>query len=351
MIRNSALAPQTTLVVGILAPHGAQALDIVGPMDAFIQANGQEADGHPAGQPRYRVEIIGRTRAPIIAASGLRLLPDRTIDDPNPHFDTLLVAGSPDVSPQNRDNDVIRWLSAQGRSVRRLGAVCNGCFVVAASGLLTGRRATTHWRTASRLAEEFPDIRVEPDRLFIRDGMFYTSAGVTAGIDLSLSLIEQDYGHEVSLAVARELVVFLRRPGGQSQFSTHLQAQSVGNSRIQPVLRWIIEHLGEDLSVDDLAAQAAMSRRSFTRACRSELNMSVSRFLEKVRVERARIMLETSPENLQRVAHRCGFGSLDVMRRAFLRQVGVTPMAYRARFANTVDGGGKDDGDLPFSEL
>ena len=218
------------------------------------------------------------------------------------------------------------------RTARRYGSVCTGAFFLGAAGLLDGLSATTHWQHAAELAERFPAAKVVPDQIYVEDGPLYTSAGVTAGIDLALKLIEDDHGRELALKVARRLVVFLKRPGGQSQFSAHLAAQIASEGRIQSVQHWILDHLSLDLTLTVLADRAGMSVRNFTRVFQSETGLTPSNFVEMARVDAARRLLEDTDTPLQRVASRCGFASPDTMRRAFLRQIGTGPSDYRERF-------------------
>jgi transcriptional regulator GlxA family with amidase domain len=210
--------------------------------------------------------------------------------------------------------------------------VCTGAFFLGAAGLLDGMNATTHWQHAAELAERFSAANVAPDQIYIQDGPLYTSAGVTAGIDLALKLIEDDHGRDLALTVARRLVVFLKRPGGQSQFSAHLAAQIADEGKIRSVQHWILDHLSQDLTLDSLASRAAMSVRNFTRVFQSETATTPADFVEMARVDAARRLLEESETPLQRVASRCGFGSPDTMRRAFLRRIGAGPSDYRDRF-------------------
>jgi transcriptional regulator GlxA family with amidase domain len=210
--------------------------------------------------------------------------------------------------------------------------VCTGAFFLGAAGLLDGLNATTHWQHAAELAERFPAAKVVPDQIYVEDGSLYTSAGVTAGIDLALKLIEDDHGRDLALMVARRLVVFLKRPGGQSQFSAHLAAQITNEGRIQSVQHWILDHLSLDLTLTSLAGRAAMSVRNFTRVFQNETGITPADFVEMARVDSARRLLEESDTPLQRVASRCGFASPDTMRRAFLRRIGTGPSDYRERF-------------------
>jgi transcriptional regulator GlxA family with amidase domain len=316
-----------TITVGLVAPRSSQALDIVGPADAFSQVNRIRG-----ANVRYEVTLLGTEPGPITAACGIRLLPDRLIGEMNEPFDTLLVAGSPDYEEGASDPALLTWLADMAPRTRRVGSICNGAFVLAASGLLDGRRATTHWQFAKELAAMYPQARIEPDQIFVRDGNIYSSAGVTAGIDLVLALIEQDCGAAISLAVARALVVFLRRPGGQAQFSVHLQAQLTEHTQLGRLSDFVLENLSTNLSVAQLASQAGLSERSLTRLFHDELHTSPARFVEVARVEAARSLLEAGPLTIQQIAHHCGFGSTDTMRRAFQRHLQTTPGDYRRRF-------------------
>lgn len=314
------------MLISILAPPGVQAIDVTGPADVFAEAAAR------IGKPSYRVEIISPNAAPITCSGGIKILPHRTIHDPGEPIDTLIVAGVPSFKAILADHELMTWIAKQAPLARRFGSVCTGAFFLGAAGLLENRAVTTHWEYVSELAAAYPTARVEPDRLFVRDGPLCTSAGATAGIDLSLALVEEDYGRELALTVARWLVVFLKRPGGQSQFSAHLAAQITAKSPIQEIQGWVLENLAADLSVESLSEHAAMSARHFARVFRQEGGMTPADFVEKARVDAARRLLEESSIPLQRVASRCGFSNVDALRRAFMRHVGVGPRDYRARF-------------------
>jgi transcriptional regulator GlxA family with amidase domain len=251
------------------------------------------------------------------------------------HVDTLLVAGGRGARRAAQDPALLSWLTRIAPRVRRLGSVCTGSFILAAAGLLDGKRATTHWASCETLATMHPRVHVEPDPIFVRDGRLCTSAGVTAGMDLALSLVEEDFGRQVALGVARQLVMFLQRPGGQSQFSSQLSTQAADREPLRELVEWIADHLTEDLSVASLAERAAMSPRHFARVFASELNMTPARFVELQRVEAARRRLEESSDALERVAATCGFGGAEVMRRAFVRSIRVSPSDYRSRFRSS----------------
>jgi transcriptional regulator GlxA family with amidase domain len=263
--------------------------------------------------------------------SGIQVVAERAYDGVRRGIDTLIIAGG-DVYAAATDPHLRQWLLRITPHVRRLASVCSGAFVLAEAGLLDGRRATTHWLGVPALQRGYPRITVEPDAIFVRDGNVYTSAGVTAGIDLALALVEEDLGHAVALAIARQLVVFLKRPGGQSQFSSHLAAQSVPAGPLKDLPTWILDHLDADLSVEGLAGCVAMSPRNFARVFMRELGMTPAKFVERARVDAARRLLEDGSRGLEAVAAACGFASGEHMRRTFWRHLRVVPADYRRRF-------------------
>ena len=313
--------------VAIAVPPNAQSLDVSGPVDVFVEAARQSG-----GKAAYQVSLIAIEKTEVVRAGGLSLVADASIHGPDTRIDTLLVAGTPDFAVADGLVDFQSWLRRRASTVRRYGSVCTGAFFLGAAGLLDGRHVTTHWAHAAELAARYPGAHVEPDRIYVQDGPLYTSAGVTAGIDLALMLIEEDHGRELALTVARRLVMFLKRPGGQSQFSAHLAAQIATESRIQSVQHWILDNLAADMALASLAARAAMSVRNFTRVFQSETGSTPADFVELARVDAARRLLEDSEMPLQRVASRCGFGTADTMRRAFIRRIGTGPQDYRSRF-------------------
>lgn len=315
------------MCIAILALPRVQLLDVIGPADVFAEAARQ------LGKPRaYREEVVAAGDGPIKGTSGLRLLPDATTSTYRGSPDTLLVAGSPGLESEGQDPALDGWLRAQAESVRRIGSVCSGAFVLAAAGILDGRRATTHWNAALQLAARYPQLHVEADQIFVKDGNVYTSAGVTAGMDLALALVEEDHGRELALRVARELVMFLKRPGGQSQFSVHLAAQAAERSAINEVQNFVLAHLSEELSVPVLARVAQMSARNFARVFKQETGGTPADFVEAARIDAARRRIEDSRVPLKTVAAECGFGNIDGMRRAFNRRLGINPVEYRHRF-------------------
>lgn len=296
-------------------------LDIAGPLEVF------------ASLSDYRIDIATPEDSHTLRTSqgfpmgGAIPLPD--VSEP---MDTLLVVGGPGSESGVYDPGFVRWIAEAAKRVRRIGSVCTGAFLLAAAGILDGKQAVTHWAFCDRLAREFPLVNVAPDPIFLRDGHTYTSAGITAGIDLSLALVEEDHGHKAALEIARTLVMFLVRSGGQSQFSNVLSRQSGASQPLRELQVWILDHLRERLTVERLAEQIGMSARHFTRICQQQLGMGPGAYVERLRVEGARELIESSALGLKEVADACGFQSADSMRRVFLRTLGVTAGEYAKRF-------------------
>jgi transcriptional regulator GlxA family with amidase domain len=312
--------------VVVLAFEGVQSLDVTGPVEAFSIAT-----RYFGGE--YAIELVTPDGGPARASSGLSLNADRAAADVRGPIGTLVVAGGEGALRTAKDEPTRGWVRDAAARSERVASVCTGAFILAAAGLLEGRRATTHWDSCQRLAERHPQITVESDPIFVRDGNVLTSAGVTAGIDLALALIEDDLGPQAALRTAQALVMFVRRPGGQSQFSAQLKAAPARREPLRDVQAHIAEHPAADLSVPALAARAYMSERNFARAFRAETGMTPAVYVELSRVERARRELETTDLPVEAVAASCGFGTVETMRRAFARRVGVNPAAYRERFA------------------
>lgn len=310
----------------VLAYDRVQSLDVTGPVEVFSVAT-----RHGIAAP-YTVEVVGPTAAPVTTTSGIVLQPAGALADVRGPVDTFVVAGGDGVHAARTAPELVASVARVAARSRRVVSVCTGAFLLAQAGLLDGRRVTTHWGRCRRLAREFPTLDVDPEPIFVRDGDVYTSAGVTAGIDLSLALVEQDHGRDLALAVARQLVVFLKRPGGQAQFSSHLATQLAERDGLAEVQTWIADHLDDDLSVPRLAARAAMSPRHFARVFRAETGVTPARFVERARVEQARTRLEESSAGIEEIARSCGFGTPETMRRAFLRALWVGPAEYRQRF-------------------
>lgn len=320
--------------VEILAFPDVQLLDVAGPLQVFATANDL---ARMAGKPQPYAPVAVADGPVAMSSAGLGLATQR-LPKPRAPLDTLVLAGGWGVQDACRDDGLIRWIKARAKSARRVASVCSGAFLLARTGLLDGRRAVTHWSRCSDFAARFPAVRVERDPIFIRDGNVWTSAGITAGIDLALALVEDDVGRELALAVARQLVVFLKRPGGQSQFSATLALQH-GNARFEALHAWISENLRGDLSVAALAGASGMSERSFVRHYRQATGTTPARAVEQIRLEAARQTLELGLP-VKRVAARCGFGSEETMRRSFLRLLGTTPQAYRQRFSTSAASAG-----------
>jgi len=321
--------PSAVRVIELLAYPSVQLLDVSGPLQVFASAN-DRADA--AGVPRpYEIRVVAQGGQGVTTSSGLGLASAAlsAVDD---EVDTLIIAGGPGVKAASIDASLVAWVQARAGRARRVASVCTGAFLLAASGVLDGRRATTHWSYCEEFAQRFPRIQVEPDPIFVNDGHVWTSAGVTAGIDLALALVEEDLGRSMALSLARHLVVFLKRPGGQAQFSTALSLQT-SEDRFGPLHDWINSHLADDLSLPLLADQVGMSERSFSRHYAEATGMTPSRAVERLRVEAARRLLSESRLPVKRICQRCGFGSEETMRRSFLRVMSVTPQDYRARFS------------------
>jgi transcriptional regulator GlxA family with amidase domain len=279
----------------------------------------------------YSVEIVAPGRT-FTSWSGVRMEAHTTIARYRGPIDTLIVVGGDGVAAAEENEKLIAFLRrAAGRS-RRVASVCTGAFLLARAGLLDGHEATTHWSSCGELARRYPQIAVQTNPIFVRSGNVYTSAGVTAGIDLALALVEIDLGPKVARDVARWLVLYLRRPGGQSQFSAALAGQRAEREPLREVQAWMVDHLDEDLSVPALSERAFMSPRNFARAFKREVGMTPAAYVETLRVERARVLLETGDENVEQVAQRCGFGTVETMRRVFRKRLGVSPGDYRERF-------------------
>ncbi|ANB09702.1 AraC family transcriptional regulator [Streptomyces ambofaciens] len=299
-----------------------QSLDVTGPVEVFAGA-----EKHTPGT--YRIRTASLDGAPVRTSSGLTVVPDQALAAAS-EPDTLIVPGG--QGTRNPDPRLIEWLRGQGPHVRRLVSVCTGAILLARAGLLDGRRATTHWAYSDRLARDHPAVDVDPDPIYVRDGHVATSAGVTSGIDLALALVEEDLDREAALTVARHLVVFLRRPGNQAQFSAQLAAQTARREPLREVQRWITEHPGADLGVESLAARAGLSPRHFARAFRAETGMTPGRYVDRVRIEHARRLLEDTGAGVEQVSRASGYGTPEAMRRAFVSALGTAPAEYRRRF-------------------
>jgi transcriptional regulator GlxA family with amidase domain len=306
-------------------------LDVTGPAEVFALANRESA-----GRAGYEVRLAGQETGPVRTSAGVRLQADLAFADVGSVVDTLVVPGAVDLHPDGPvarvDDAVVEWVRATAPSARRVASVCVGAHVLAAAGLLDGRRATTHWSTAAQLAAEHPQVRVDPDPIFVRSGRVWTGAGNSTCIDLALALVAEDHGDELALAVARQLVVYLRRQGGQSQFSVPLSRPAATRRDIDELRVFVTEHLDADLTAPALAARMCLSERHFARVFRQETGTTPAAYVEAARVEAARRLLETTDQPLEQVAATVGLGSVETLHRAFRRQLATTPAAYRRRF-------------------
>jgi transcriptional regulator GlxA family with amidase domain len=314
----------------VLAFPAVQLLDVTGPVQVFASANDFAAETGTV--PPYDVRIVAQGGQSVTASAGvaLAMLP---LPSCGSALDTLVIAGGAGVEAAASDPALVDWVRQRAKQARRVASVCTGAFLLAASGALDGKRAATHWSVCAEFARRFPAVRVETDPIFVRDGVVWTSAGVTAGIDLALALVEEDLGRAAALAVARYLVVFLKRPGGQAQFSAALSLQ-VADDRFGALHEWISGHLAEVISLPVLARQAGMSERSFSRRYAQATGMTPGRAVERLRLEAARRLLLETRLPVKRIAQRCGFGSEETMRRSFIRLLAVAPQDYRARFSS-----------------
>jgi transcriptional regulator GlxA family with amidase domain len=318
-----------------LAAPGTQILDVAGPFQIFVRAAELFVREYPARKTPYNVLLASTTHGKSVATNcGLVLTGTQTFRTLRGPIDTLLVAGGSGLEKAAHDEELLLWLRKAAQRVRRIGSICTGAFLLASAGLLDGKRATTHWKWAADLASKFKHTTVDPDPIYIRDGNTYTTAGVTAGMDLALALVEEDLGSPMALKVAREMVLYLRRAGGQSQFSAALSLQSSDRKQIEEIRSWALDNLDQALPVEKLADKAGMSPRNFARVFLKDTGTTPARFVERLRVEAARRRLEESQDKLEKVADDCGFGSIQSLRRSFLRVLHVPPNDYRHRFAD-----------------
>ncbi|MEQ8266647.1 MAG: GlxA family transcriptional regulator [Parvibaculum sp.] len=317
--------------VMMLVYDAAQVLDIAGPIQLL-----STAVILPGGAPAYDIELVAEERGPVSTTSGLVLRVDRSIEDVSAAelagLDTLMVTGGQGSRAAMEDERLLAFVRRAALPARRVVSICTGAVILAAAGLLDGRRATTHWAYAPTMRRRFPSVTVEEDAIYVRDGKFWTSAGVTAGMDLALALIEEDTGREMALTLARQHVMYLMRPGGQSQFSAQLAAQHVEDERLARICAFVVENPRADLSVPALAARAAMSERSFARHFVAETGFTPAQFVERARLDEACRRLADGDHSLDAVSADAGFGAAERMRRAFIRHLGVTPGRYRERF-------------------
>ena len=331
MPKSPRFSPNPVRVIEMLAYPAVQLLDVSGPVQVFASANDLIAGA--GGARAYEVRVVAQGGNEVMTSAGMRLAAG-PLSKPDQPLDTLLVPGGEGVEAAIENAALVDWVRERAAQARRVASVCTGAFMLAAAGLLDRRRAATHWKYCAQLAQRFPAVRVESDPIFVRDGSVWTSAGVTAGIDLALALVEEDLGRSVALAVARYLIVFLKRPGGQAQFSAALALQAA-DDKFGALHDWINQHLSSDLSLSVLADRAGMSGRSFSRHYAAATGQTPAHAIERLRVEAARRLLLESRLPVKRIAQRCGFGSEETMRRSFHRLIDITPQDYRARFGSS----------------
>jgi transcriptional regulator GlxA family with amidase domain len=317
--------PSAAPRVVIVGFASAQILDITGPLEVFSSAS------RFLPIPRYETEIVSSDGGPVLSSSGLEFA-SAPIDEVVGAIDTLVVSGGRDMDLVAADTRLVASIRRLATQSRRVTSVCSGAFLLAAAGLLDGRRATTHWAECALLQRDYPAVSVEPDSIYVHDGNVWTSAGVTAGIDLALALVAEDHGRQAAATVARRLVVYLRRSGGQGQFSPLLAAQSADDEPVRDLLGWLPDHLTDDLSIPALAARTHLSERQFSRLFKSEVGVTPAEHVEAVRLEAACRLLETTSSPVDRIARECGFGAPETMNRAFQRRLDITPTEHRHHF-------------------
>ncbi|WP_445360803.1 GlxA family transcriptional regulator [Microbulbifer sp. EKSA005] len=317
--------------VAMVVCPGATSLDITGPLEVFALANDQLRKQGRSNQDFYDIQLVGLESGPVTTSTGVKVFIDLPFHEAE-GIHTLLVSGMPPDSCQRAcaNSSVLKWLAEQQKKVARIGSICSGALMLANAGILNGRRATTHWADVPEL-QGFSQVEVDPDAIFVRDGNVYTSAGITAGIDLALSMIEEDHGRGLALNLARILVLYLKRDGGQQQFSVRLENQ-INSDRFATLIEWMYQNIKKPLTVERLAQEAAMSPRNFARSFVRELGVTPARFLEQIRVERACQLFSEQNQSQDKVAKLCGFQSQEQLRRAFKKHKGILPSEYRKRF-------------------
>jgi transcriptional regulator GlxA family with amidase domain len=321
-----------TRVIVMAGFDGLQILDVTGPLEVFAQASRELMQAGHGPAPAYQVHLVARNRGPVATSCGLVVVADLGWADLPEGVDTFLVSGGRGTREAMQDLEFTGWISREAPRARRYGSVCTGAMILARTGLLNGRRVTTHWAFVQELARAAPTAHIEPDWIFVRDGRLWTSAGVTAGMDMALAMVEEDWGRKLALDVAHALVMYLKRAGGSSQLSTPLEAQALSaHGRFRQLTSWIVDHPEQEWSIAALAEQANMSARHFARCFQEEIGITPAKFVERVRLEAAQQLLATGHDSVEQVALRCGFGSAETLRRVFVRRVGIGPAAYRLR--------------------
>lgn len=324
--------------VAIVVFEDVQALDVAAPMDVFAEANKLLPEDR-----RYEVALVGMRAGSVRCSNGLKIEVGFGYLDYDEQPDLILVAGGPGLPGFTPAPAIIEWMQEKAQGARRFGSVCNGAFPLGHAGLLDGRQVTAHWNDVDRLVAQFPRARVRPDKIFVRDGRLFTSAGVAAGIDLCLALVAEDWGHELALRIAKKLIVYIRRDGGQSQYSPYLAAGPQEETLVAKVLRYVTDHLTEQLSMEQLADAVSVSRRTFSRVFARTADMTPSAFVEQVRIDHSRKLLEQTDLPLKTIAFRCGFHNANQMRFIYSRRLDTTPREYRERFRSQASGGQRSD--------
>lgn len=317
----------TVKTVAIVIQEGVQALDVAGPVDVFNEANAYIAE-----EDRYETSLVSMNRTPLRASNKMQIVPDLAFEEVRGNFDIVLIAGGPELPDASPAAGLIEWINETAQHAGLYGSICTGAFTLGHAGLLNGRRVTTHWQNVNKLAALFPKALVEPDAIYVRDGRLVTSAGVTAGIDLALALVGQRHGPEVAVSVAKRLVVVAQRQGGQSQFSPYLTTPADPVSPAARIQDYVMAHIGSRHTLQSLAALVGMSARNLSRYFQREAGVTPHEFLNRARIDAARMLLERSSMPLKTIAFECGFGTADRMRLVFIDRLGVTPAQYRASF-------------------
>jgi transcriptional regulator GlxA family with amidase domain len=334
VISNKSIMSDIKHIV-ILVPANVSILDVAGPLDVFTKAKDYIRENYPAIKESYITHVLSfDSSIQVNTSAGLPIITEGGIETIKYEVDTVLVAGNSTMTsiPQL----LLDWLNENVNKVHRMGSICAGAFVLAKAGILNGRRATTHWMVCDKLARLYPEIKVETDPIFVKDGNVYTSAGISTGMDLSLAMVEEDFGRDIAVGAARRLVLYLKRPGNQSQFSNILNYQTVDYEPISKIMDWIIDHLEEELTVELLAERAMMSPRNFARVFLRETGITPAKYIEKLRLETARRRLEETRLSLDEISNECGVGNADGLRRLFLRHMKTTPSDYRKSFATAL---------------
>jgi transcriptional regulator GlxA family with amidase domain len=318
--------------IGIIIYPGVEVIDIVGPTEVFMFANKALQMEGLTTKPVYKCELLAKDDQPVTTMSGVQVVPTNSYRKFVGTFDTLIVPGGENSQEAMKDANLIECICIYSKNVRRLASVCTGAFLLAKSGVLDGRRATTHWYFSSSFKDAFPLVRLEPDKIFVHDGSIWSSGGVTSGIDLALAMVEEDWGHQLALFIARFLVIFMKRSGGQSQFSPYLETAAADRIDFRDLQVWIMENPSVDLRVKALAQRVEMSPRNFARVFLLETGVTPAKYVERVRTDLVRHYLENTDKNVSEIAQKTGFKDTETMRRTFIRHIGVNPVDYRDRF-------------------